>query len=101
MLGHGAVETPWRPLPIAEDLAKRPRPPTAVVRETGADIHAQEHSLELQLPFLARVLPEVPIVPILMGEQTREVAFSLGGRDCRHRGRLGRCPRGVERPVSL
>jgi AmmeMemoRadiSam system protein B len=78
MLGHGAVETPWRPLPIAEDLANALARQTALVRETGADIHAQEHSLELQLPFLARVLPEVPIVPILMGEQTRDVAFGLG-----------------------
>ena len=78
MLGHGAVETPWRPLPIAEDLASALAGRTTVVRETGADIHAQEHSLELQLPFLSRVLPEVPIVPILMGEQTRDVAFSLG-----------------------
>jgi AmmeMemoRadiSam system protein B len=78
MLGRGAVETPWRPLPIAEDLADALARQTAVVRETRADIHAQEHSLELQLPFLARVLPEVPIVPILMGEQTRDVAFGLG-----------------------
>jgi AmmeMemoRadiSam system protein B len=78
MLGRGAVETPWRPLPIAEDLADALARQTAIVRETRADIHAQEHSLELQLPFLARVLPEVPIVPILMGEQTRDVAFGLG-----------------------
>jgi AmmeMemoRadiSam system protein B len=78
MLRRGAVETPWRPLPIAEDLADALARQTVVVRATGADIHAQEHSLELQLPFLARVLPEVPIVPILMGEQTRGVAFGLG-----------------------
>jgi MEMO1 family protein len=78
MLGRGAVETPWSPLPIAEDLASRLADRTALVRDTGAQIHAREHSLELQLPFLARVLPGVAIVPILMGEQTREVAFGLG-----------------------
>jgi MEMO1 family protein len=34
-------------------------------------VHAREHSLELQLPFLARVLPDVPVVLALMGRQTR------------------------------
>ena len=32
----------------------------------------REHSLEMQLPFLRRVLPDVPIVPMLMGFQRRE-----------------------------
>jgi MEMO1 family protein len=32
--------------------------------------HAREHSLEVQLPFLQRVLPQAQIVPILVGEAT-------------------------------
>ena len=36
------------------------------------DAHTREHSLEMQLPFLRRLLPNVPIVPMLMGYQTRE-----------------------------
>jgi MEMO1 family protein len=39
--------------------------------------HKREHSLEMQLPFLRRVLPEIPIVPLLMGYQTRETILSL------------------------
>jgi AmmeMemoRadiSam system protein B len=39
--------------------------------------HKREHSLEMQLPFLRRVLPEVPIVPLLMGYQTRKTILSL------------------------
>jgi AmmeMemoRadiSam system protein B len=39
--------------------------------------HAREHSLEMQLPFLRRVLPEVPIVPLLMGYQHRETILAL------------------------
>lgn len=39
--------------------------------------HAREHSLEMQLPFLRRVLPEVPIVPLLMGYQTRKTIVDL------------------------
>ena len=34
--------------------------------------HAHEHSLEMQLPFLRRVAPDLPIVPILMGRQTTD-----------------------------
>ncbi len=30
--------------------------------------HAREHSLEVQLPFLQRILPDVPVVPVLVGE---------------------------------
>jgi hypothetical protein len=78
MLGRGAVETPWQPLPIDTDFAKALAAETPYLRETGEQIHAAEHSLELQLPFLARVLPGIPVVPILMGAQTRSVAFAVG-----------------------
>ncbi len=78
MLGHGAIETPWKPLPIDADLARALAGQTPWLRETGEHIHAAEHSLELQLPFLAHVLPGIPVVPILMGEQTRRVAFAVG-----------------------
>src|SRR5262249_45030353 len=46
---------------------------TGVVRER-AEAHAREHSLEMHLPFLARVAPELPIVPLVMGYQTSETA---------------------------
>jgi AmmeMemoRadiSam system protein B len=39
--------------------------------------HQREHSLEMQLPFLRRLLPDVPIVPMLMGYQTRHTIESL------------------------
>jgi MEMO1 family protein len=78
ILGRGAVETPWKPLPIDAELATALAKETPYLRETGEQIHAAEHSLELQLPFLAHILPGVPVVPILMGEQTRTVAFAVG-----------------------
>jgi AmmeMemoRadiSam system protein B len=78
MLDHGAIETPWKPLPIDADLARELAERTPFLRERGEHIHAAEHSLELQLPFLAHVLPGIPVVPILMGEQTRSVAFAVG-----------------------
>jgi AmmeMemoRadiSam system protein B len=39
--------------------------------------HAREHSLEMQLPFLARVQPGTPIVPVLMGFQTRDTVIRV------------------------
>jgi AmmeMemoRadiSam system protein B len=34
--------------------------------------HAQEHSLEVQLPFLQRVLPGIPVVPLVVGRASAE-----------------------------
>ena len=54
---------------------------SALLRHSVAHIlpqaHGREHSIEMQLPFLRRVLPEVPIVPALMGLQRRETILAL------------------------
>ena len=34
---------------------------------TRPDVHAEEHCLEVQLPFLSTVLPGVPVVPLAVG----------------------------------
>jgi AmmeMemoRadiSam system protein B/AmmeMemoRadiSam system protein A len=41
----------------------------------GAEI--QEHSVEVQVPFVQRVLPGVKIVPVVMGYQTRRTIQTL------------------------
>ena len=40
--------------------------------------HVREHSLEMQLPFLAHLAPRLPIVPLVMGYQTAATASALG-----------------------
>jgi AmmeMemoRadiSam system protein B len=40
-------------------------------------VHAREHSLEMQLPFLARVQPGTSIVPAVMGYQTRDTVIQF------------------------
>jgi AmmeMemoRadiSam system protein B len=40
-------------------------------------VHKREHSLEMQLPFLRHLLPDVPIVPMLIGYQTRDTIETL------------------------
>jgi AmmeMemoRadiSam system protein B len=42
-----------------------------------ASAHTREHSLEMHLPFLRRLLPAVPIVPIVIGYQVREAIEGL------------------------
>jgi MEMO1 family protein len=39
--------------------------------------HQREHSLEMQLPFVRRVHPELPIVPVLIGFQHRATIDAL------------------------
>lgn len=40
--------------------------------------HRDEHALEVQLPFLQVALNEFRLLPLVMGEQTREVVVALG-----------------------
>jgi len=74
---RGAWATPLGDVPVAEELAAAIARPGAGVQEFPA-AHAREHSLEMQMPFVARLLPGVPIVPLLMGHQTRATAERLG-----------------------
>jgi AmmeMemoRadiSam system protein B len=72
---EGAVETPLGRAHIdvegARALAAFP------VVQPLPSAHKREHSLEMQLPFLKRVLPEVPIVPLLIGFQRRATIEAL------------------------
>jgi AmmeMemoRadiSam system protein B len=66
----GAFATPLGAAPI-DDEGARAIARSAIVQPLP-EAHQREHSLEMQLPFLRRLLPDVPIVPLLMGYQTRE-----------------------------
>jgi MEMO1 family protein len=73
----GAFETPLGNLRIDEGTASAIGAACPMVTDLPA-AHAREHSLEMQLPFLASFAPDTPIVPIVMGHQTRATAFALG-----------------------
>ncbi|MCW8930188.1 MAG: AmmeMemoRadiSam system protein B [Gammaproteobacteria bacterium] len=45
--------------------------------ETHDDAHLQEHSLEVQLPFLQKVLPEFTLVPLVIGQIEDEQVSEL------------------------
>jgi hypothetical protein len=71
-----AFDTPLGRVPVDRDaVAALAGLPQVVV---SAAAHAQEHSLEVQLPFLQRMLREFAIVPLAVGDATAaEVAEVL------------------------
>lgn len=72
----GEFETPLGPARISEPDAEQLMATSSVIEEHPA-AHAREHSLEMQLPFLRRLLPDVPIVPMVMGYQERHTIEAL------------------------
>lgn len=74
---RGSFETPLGALVIDEGLADALMASTPVVRNFP-DAQAREHSLEMQLPFLAHLAKGTPILPLVMGQQTRATARALG-----------------------
>jgi len=73
----GGFETPFGVASVDEPCARALASHDSVVRDHRA-AHAREHSLEMQLPFLMRLAPSLPIVPLVMGYQTAEMAAALG-----------------------
>ena len=85
---HGSWVTPLGRVPVDEDVAEALLASSQeVVEEPG--VHRDEHSLEMQMPFLQRLVPGLKIVPAMMGTQSREevdvfaagLAGALEGRD--------------------
>ncbi len=73
-----AFRTPLGDVRIDQEAAGRALSRPLVIRSGQA--HAQEHSLEVQLPFLQAVLPGVPVLPIVVGfADAIEVAELLEG----------------------
>jgi hypothetical protein len=74
---HGAWETPLGRAPVDEEIAQALLDADPVVFDDPG-VHREEHSLEMQMPFLQRLLPGLRIVPVMMGTQSREEVEALG-----------------------
>jgi AmmeMemoRadiSam system protein B len=66
----GAWDTPFGPVAVESDLVAALRSESNEITDLPS-AHGREHSLEMQLPFVAHVMPGVTIVPMVMGHQTR------------------------------
>lgn len=73
----GGFETPFGIAAIDEQCTTELINASTVVHAAPA-FHGREHSLEMQLPFVQRLAPATPIVPLLMGHQTADTARGLG-----------------------
>lgn len=58
------------------------------------DAHAREHSLEVIVPFLARLAPESTVVPVAVAAQSFDVLERVGKA-------VGRTLKAFDRPVSI
>lgn len=73
---EGGYETPLGVVPVDESLANRIESCSSLISDYPA-AHAQEHSLEIQIPFLQVVLGDFSFVPLVMGDQSAETCFAL------------------------
>ena len=72
---QGGYETPLGITKIDEELAKK------LSKASGygyiPQAHKEEHSIEVQIPFLQKSLPGVKIVPVIMGIPSKKTIFRL------------------------
>ncbi len=117
LYARGEWDTPVGPLPVDEALA------AAIMQQAGDEIvesehaHEEEHSIEVQLPFVRYLWPEAAIVPLMVppaagagavGEAVARAVrprqgkvFLVGSTDLTHYGpRYGFAPKGVG-PAAL
>ncbi len=73
----GFWSTPLGEVPTNRRLAARLLELSPSLREDRA-AHAREHSLEVQLPFLQTIRPDLDFVPICLGEHDLELCREVG-----------------------
>ncbi|MDQ7824040.1 MAG: AmmeMemoRadiSam system protein B [Candidatus Eremiobacteraeota bacterium] len=74
----GAWETPLGPLHVNEELACRMMESLGDLFTDNRGAHQGEHSIEVQLPFIARLFPGAAILPIAL--PPGKAAFDIGKR---------------------
>jgi AmmeMemoRadiSam system protein B/AmmeMemoRadiSam system protein A len=73
---RGGFETPLGVVAVDDELASQ------IAKSSGfayiPEAHAEEHSVEVQVPFIQTTLPDAKIVPIVMGYPSRRTVYALG-----------------------
>jgi len=78
VFSRGGYETPLGVVPVEETLAGKIKKINKAVMEIP-QAHLQEHSVEIQLPFLQVALGEFSFVPLVMGDQDANTCRELAG----------------------
>lgn len=80
--GGDVYRTPLGDIPVDKEFVKKLAKATPVVQISGRghepNRRGGEHALEVELPFLQRVLGKFQLVPLVMGEQDLEQERALG-----------------------
>jgi AmmeMemoRadiSam system protein B len=66
---RGGFETPLGTVPVDKELCRKIMAESEILRFLPQG-HSQEHSLEVQLPFLQAALGKFSLVPIVIGDQS-------------------------------
>ncbi len=77
IMSEGEWQTPLGKLPINGELAEKLKREFSPLSE-DAEAHYAEHSIEVELPFLQVLRPDVSIVPIALGTSQLEILEGLG-----------------------
>ena len=73
---YSAFSTPLGDVAVDVPVCRELLEANALV-SSRRDVHASEHSLEVQLPFIQTVLPEAKLVPVVCGEMSTEDLHSV------------------------
>lgn len=77
MLSDGTWETPLGEAHVDSALAAELKNAFPLLREDSV-AHAPEHSIEVQLPFLLRLVPNLTFAPVLIGTDRFDLLEALG-----------------------
>jgi MEMO1 family protein len=76
IFSKGGYETPLGIVPVAEELAEKIKKISKMVVDIP-EAHYQEHSVEIQLPFLQVALGDFSFIPLVMGDQNANTCREL------------------------
>ena len=76
-MASGRWRYPGGELPIARELARALLDTNEILSEDNL-AHRYEHALEVQLPFLRRVAPQISFVPITLGKTALDFCRAVG-----------------------
>ena len=77
IMSEGEWETPLGTVPIATDLAKALMKAFSPLTE-DTEAHHAEHAIEVELPFLQILQPDIAFVPVALGTQQFDLLEPLG-----------------------
>ena len=77
IMSEGVWETPIGNLSLDSDLAASLKKAFPLLQE-DADAHRAEHAIEVQLPFLHTLRPDISFVPITLGTARFDILSTLG-----------------------